>query len=92
MATERTPLALPHVYFAANDSRSGCATLLLSDCESESGRDAHPAGGRKRADATGPLQGHTAIVVCRALAAHHAHFWGSTLIPLWRWLPDMNGA
>lgn len=87
MATERTPLALPRVFFAAQDSRSGCATLLLSDCEAD-GNDSP----LQRSDAHGPLQPHTAIAICRMLAAHHAQFWASTLIPLWRWLPDMNGA
>ena len=86
MKTERTPLALPRVYFSAQDSRSGCATLLLSDCEADG-----PGSRFRRSDADGPLQPHTAIAVSRMLAAHHAHFWGSTLIPLWRWLPDMNG-
>jgi hypothetical protein len=90
MTTERTPLALPRVFVAVQDSRSGCATLLLSDCEA----DGTAAAGHKRlpADHAGPLQPHVAIAVSRALASHHATFWGSTLIPLWRWLPDMNSA
>lgn len=90
MATERTPLALPRVFVAVQDSRSGCATLLLSDCEA----DGTAAAGHKRlpADHGGTLQPHVAIAVCRALASHHATFWGSTLIPLWRWLPDINSA
>lgn len=83
MNTERTPLSLPFVYFAGHDARSGRAALLLSDCE---------RGGWARADAEGVLSAEAAPTMVRSLAAHHAKFWNSPLIPLWKWLPDMSGA
>jgi hypothetical protein len=83
--TEPTPLGLPRALFAACDARGGAA-LLLTD---PSGGEGVPA--LARVDGCEALAAGSAASLVRALAQHHARYWQSPVLELWKsWLPPVD--
>ena len=81
--SEPTPLSHPLALFAACDAGTGAAALLLTDAEGV------PA--LARADGCEALPADSAASLVRALAHHHARYWESPVLELWRaWLPPLD--